>query len=153
MYGFSAGGYLAASIGLLPDDSEFETDAYKDQSSRVQGVITLAGIFDFTDGLTIGNRERIARFLHGADPVHAEVMSYISADAPAFLLIHGAKDLSVPLAQDEQLAAGLQERGVRVERLIVENAEHGLNPSGGEPTPTREEVKDSITSFVRSVLE
>ncbi len=72
---------------------------------------------------------------------------------PPFLLIHGANDLSVPLAQDEQMAAGLLARSVQVERLIVANAEHGLNPSGGEPIPTREEVKDSITSFVRSVLE
>lgn len=152
VYGFSAGGYLAAMVGSLPDNSSFETVAYAQFSSRVGAVVTLAGIFDFTDGLTPGNYERIDAFLQGADPVVAEAATYVSPDDPPYLLVHGTDDQYVPLEQDDLMAGLLEGQQVPHERLVVEHADHGLNPVDGELSPSRQSVKQTMDDFIQRQL-
>ena len=152
-YGFSAGGYLAAQIGVLPDDSVFETSEYANRSSRISAVVTLAGLFDFTGGLTPGNRERIARFLNGANTQSAQVVVNVSKDDPPFLLLHGRNDQNVPTEQSARLEAVLRRESVPVQTIVVANAEHGLNPSGGNPVPSRQEVSAAMARFIQDSLE
>lgn len=152
IYGFSAGGYLAGMVAALPDDSVFESPEYTSFSSRVNAVITLAGIFDFTDGLNDGNRQRIANFLNGADPAVAEVTAYISPDDPPFMLPHGAEDQYVPVEQDNNLAILLQQNDIPYEQIYITGADHGLNPTGGQSSPDRSTVTKRMVEFLDSRL-
>ena len=153
LYGFSAGGYLAAMAGTVPDDSSFETEEYKDYSSRVQAVVTLAGLFDFDEGLNAGNRQRITNFMNGTSIANAQPVEYVSSDDPSFMLVHGVDDQYVPLQQDDLLIAKLNEHGVYNERLLVHHAEHGLNSTGLPPAPSRVEVANSMQKFIRETLK
>ncbi len=152
IYGFSAGGYLAAMVGALPDDSMFETSEHASFSSRVGAVITLAGIFDFDGGLNQGNRERIANFLNGADPVVAEATAYITPDDPSFMLLHGANDQYVSVEQDNIMVRLLQENNISYEQIYITQADHGLNPTGGMPEPDRETVRKRMAEFLEGQL-
>jgi len=153
VYGFSAGGYLAASVGTLPDNSVHETAEYAGYSSRVNAVISLAGLFDFTDGLNIGNQERIDRFLNGADPLEAEITTHVTPDDPPFLLIHGMADQYVPLDQDYGLMQVLEQHGVPYEQVLVTDADHGLNPMGGQPEPDRQTVQRQMAEFIQKHVQ
>lgn len=152
IYGFSAGGYLAGMVASLPDDSVYETPEYAGFSSRVNAVITLAGIFDFTDGLNDGNRQRIANFLNGADPAVAEVTPNVTPDDPPFMLLHGADDQYVPVEQDNAMAAVLQKNGIPYEQIYITNADHGLNPTSGPSSPDRSTVKKRMAEFFNTQL-
>ncbi len=57
----------------------------------------------------------------------ASPISYVSANSPPTLLIHGDRDEVVPLQQSEVLAAKLNEAGVPVKLVI--------HPGGGHPWP------------------
>lgn len=152
-YGFSAGGYLAAMAGSLPDNSTFAAnEPYGAYSSRVSAVVTLAGLFDFTDGLTSENQTTIGNFLQGADPQTAQAITYVSPDDPPFLLVHGAADQYVPLAQDARMAETLDRNHVPHQQLVVEHAEHGLNPAGGEPSPSRHATAQAMDAFIQKAL-
>lgn len=152
LYGFSAGGYLAAMVGALPDNSQYETSEYKSESSRVQAVVTLAGIYSFTEALNGNNSINIARFLDGADPASAEVLQYFDSSDPPFLLVHGVDDQLVQVAQDDLAEMRMRSAGIDVQRLLVTRAEHGLNATGPEMTPTREEVAKQIQDYIASQL-
>lgn len=152
IYGFSAGGYLAGMVAALPDDSAFESPEYAEFSSRVDAIVTLAGIFDFTDGLSDGNRQRIANFLNGADPAEAEVSQHITPDDPPFMLLHGADDQYVSVEQDNAMVALLQKNSIAYEQIYITNADHGLNPTGGQSSPNRTTVKKRIAEFLDTQL-
>lgn len=152
LYGFSAGGYLAAMVGALPDDSQYEGDEYTGESSRVQAVVTLAGLYSFTEALNPNNRVNIARFLQGTDPAGAEVMQYFDKTDPPFLLVHGVDDQLVQVAQDDLAEMRMRSKGIDVQRLLVVQAEHGLNATGANMTPTREEVAGQIQDYIASKL-
>jgi len=149
VYGFSAGGYLAAMIGSVPDDSTLQTKDYDTFSSRVAAVVTLAGLYDFSSTEKLS----VMQFLNGSDPTKAEVLPYLSRDDPPFLLVHGLQDQYVPLAQDDKAAEFMEENGISVQRLLISNGEHGLNAIDGEMVPSRLQVTRSIHSFIRLSLE
>jgi acetyl esterase/lipase len=148
VYGFSAGGYLAAMAGLLPDGSVHMTSEYTNYSSRVQAVVTLAGLFDFTSAISPENKITISNFLHGADPAQASVTVSAQTDNPPFMLVHGMQDQYVSVAQDEWLRRALDQAGVPNTRLVVDHADHGLNPRDGYPKPTRQDVGKEIQDFI-----
>ena len=55
----------------------------------------------------------------------ASPISYVSADDPPFLLIHGDKDEAVPFSQSEDFERALKTAGVTVKLIRVEGAGHG----------------------------
>jgi predicted esterase len=58
-----------------------------------------------------------------------DIASYLPAEktVPAWLLVHGSADLTVPLGQSQELAAALQQRGAPVTLIVVPGAGH-LDP-------------------------
>ena len=62
------------------------------------------------------NPDRVAR---------ANPMTYVTAEAPPFLIVHGDQDPLVPHHQSELLAAALKKAGVPVTFYTVEGGGHG----------------------------
>mgnify|MGYP001083806413 FL=1 len=153
-YGGSAGGHLVALLGTAGDQTAWDVGEYLWESSRVQAVADYFGPTDLTEpefnaGMgetklhTFGAQDRFDPVFAAASPV-----TYVTPDDPPFLIVHGDKDDAVPLLQSEILFALLQEANVPSELLIVQNAGHGLYPTGEEPMrPTRGVVIHRVVNF------
>ncbi len=138
VWGSSAGGHLAALVGTSGGVKEFDVGPDSDLSSRVQAVCDFYGPTDFTvfvttpgytshakadspeakllGGAVLENKDKAAR----VNPI-----TYVTQDDPAFLIVHGDKDPTVPLNQSELLFDALKKTGVSVRYHKIQGAGHG----------------------------
>lgn len=139
VWGESAGGHLAALVGLTGDRPELEGNlGVTGPVSTVRAVVDWYGIADLTTmprleipsdvalpmELTV---DPIEQLLGEADPERAQSASpttYVTADAPPFLLVHGTEDFLVPVGQSRELHRALLEAGTEAELVTVEGAGH-----------------------------
>src|SRR5574341_1502314 len=98
--GVSAGGHLVDLLGLADASAGWDVGEYAEQSSRVQAVVTLAGVSDLTlnRGAT-GSAVAMICYAFDVTPgplssklVAASPITYITPDDPPFLIIHGDRD-------------------------------------------------------------
>jgi acetyl esterase/lipase len=157
--GASAGGHLVALLGTADTSAGWDVGEYPDQSSRVQAVVAEAVFSDFTR--TIPNSMQMAIYFAFEDfpgttstiDTAASPVTYITPDDPPFLIIHGEKDGYAPVDQAETLDARLKAAGVSSKLVIVQNGQHGLNSSNGDPTvPSAEEISQTILDFLNAAL-
>jgi acetyl esterase/lipase len=144
VWGESAGGYLAAMVGVTNHNSTFEAGADLNQSSDVQGVIDDFGASDISkiaadfdagtqhaiyanEGLVqyIGKASDANRLDTGIATTAANPLRYIQATAPPFLIFHGNQDRLVSPSQTLILHDALVAAGVRSARYVVDGAAHG----------------------------
>lgn len=149
-YGGSAGGHLVALLGTSPD-SEFSGDCTDEISARVQAVVDMFGPADFSQ-FTFNKSSKALQVFGAsdvADPVFTEAspVTWVSADDPPFLILHGDQDTVVPLSQSQSMYDHLQAAGVPVELVVVKNAGHGFNPTEGRIDPSRSDISEMIASF------
>lgn len=125
-FGHSAGAQLAALLGM--DDTRDNSDpALAKYSSRVQAVVDVSGPTDFTTMKDPEGVAFLASFLGVEYSKHPEVWQEASPafhvskkDAP-FLIVHGTKDESVPIAQAQELYDKLHAAGVPVTFIKVDD--------------------------------
>jgi acetyl esterase/lipase len=138
--GTSAGGHLAAMVGTAGSVRDFDVGENLDQSSRVQAVLDYFGPTDFLQmdahrppgGMVHDTADSPESQLVGG-PIQespekvarANPITYVSAEAPPFLIVHGDRDPLVPHHQSELLAAALEEAGVPVTFYTVKGGGHG----------------------------
>jgi acetyl esterase/lipase len=145
VWGASAGGHLAALMGTANEQKEWDVvGTHTEQPIRVQAVCDFFGPADFTR-FDPGHRETqarsdIGRLLGGALADKQAVaraaspVTYVSADDPPFLIIHGDQDQVVPPEQSERLYEDLKKAGVDVTIIRLKKWGHGFNPLG-DPNP------------------
>ncbi|WP_049928478.1 alpha/beta hydrolase [Halopiger goleimassiliensis] len=126
-WGSSAGGHLAALAGLVDDVEAIAGDVYSneavakrvapDESGAVQAVVDWYGIHDLL-ALT-GEEGDVGSLLLGGSPTEhpgracrASPVTYVTADDPPFLLMHGREDGVVPIEQSRRLFDALADAGV-----------------------------------------
>ncbi len=142
-WGDSAGGHLAALLGVTGDMPELEGNCGSPGfSSRVQAVATRVGPSDFlgTGGLMINDAESPVTQLFGGTIHEHEAMmrlaspiTHVSADAPPFSIVHGTLDETVPFDQGERLYQALKTAGTYVTFLPIQNAYHNLRANPALP--------------------
>lgn len=159
VWGASAGGHLVALLGTTGGVKDFDVGDNLGVSSRVQAVCDWYGPSDFSQitnfpstiahgaadspeakllGGAIGqNPDKVQR----ANPIH-----YITKDAPPFLIMHGEKDMDVPLNQSQLLADALKQAGVPVMFHVVPGAGHG-----GPEFRQQEEVDRLFLFFAKTL--
>ncbi|MCC9658653.1 alpha/beta hydrolase fold domain-containing protein [Rhodopirellula halodulae] len=160
--GSSAGGHLVALLGTSGDVKEFEgTGGWQDQSSTVQAVVDLYGPTDFEafvtePGYEAHNRDGSpeSKLLGGGEvlPNQAGIkkvnpITYIDANDPPFLIIHGTADPVVPMNQSQKLHAALETANVPSKLHLIRGAKHG-----GKGFSSRE-VREMIQSFIDEHLK
>ncbi len=145
VWGASSGGHLAALMGTANDQKEWDVvGKHTGQPIRVQAVCDFFGPADFSQ-FDPGHRETqvgsdLGRLLGGAlankqaEARAASPVTYVSADDPPFLIIHGDQDQVVPPEQSERLYDALKRAGVCVTIIRLKNWGHGFNPLG-DPGP------------------
>lgn len=152
-FGHSAGAQLAALLGM--EDTRDNSDpALAKYSSKVQAVVDVSGPSDFTTDKRPDSTAFMAAFLGGdysknpaawqdASPVfHAE-----KGDAP-FLIFHGLKDESVPIAQAQELFDKLQTAGVASSFTKVDDFHTFQTPEA-----RRQLATESVAFFNRYLVE
>jgi acetyl esterase/lipase len=128
-YGHSAGGYIAANLGVR-DTRDESTAELAGISSRVNGVITIAGQTDLTIPYTEEfDRAAVVALLGGTideiPDLYAEAspVTWVDNESAPFLIIHGGVD-TMPIAQARTLTAALQREGITVVSLEDAAGDH-----------------------------
>lgn len=147
VWGTSAGGHLVAMLGTSGDVPELEGDlGGSDETSSA--VACVANYFGPTEMLAmIGPPSRIdhaaadapeAKLIGGPlreNPEKAKAASpvtYVSADDPPVLTVHGTEDPLVPYDQGVRFDKALREAGVTSYLVTVEGGGHGGFPPEAE---------------------
>jgi acetyl esterase/lipase len=144
VWGESAGGYLAAMVGVTNHDGTFEAGANLNQSSDVQGVIDdfgasdiskIASDFDAVTQHAAYTNQGLIQYIGKTSDANtldsvtattaANPLKYIHANAPPFLIFHGNQDRMVSPSQTLILHDALVATGVRSTRYVVDGAAHG----------------------------
>jgi acetyl esterase/lipase len=117
--GCSAGGHLAALVGLTPGDAAFRGELAADADTSVDAVVGIYGRYDWEDRSTperdrfvdflerIVVRKRIAR--HPEVFRDASPIARVHRNAPPFLVIHGSKDSVIPVEQARSFVERLRD--------------------------------------------
>ena len=139
-WGPSAGGHLAAMLGTAGGERRFEVGKGLGYSSKVCAVVDYYGPTDFSqmdshrlpEGMLHDTPDSPeSELVGGAIQQHpqrvaeANPITYVSKDAPPFLIVHGDRDPLVPYHQSQLLAAALEKAGVTVRLYTVKGAGHG----------------------------
>lgn len=153
--GESAGGYLTAMAALV-DDPAFDVGAFTDFSSKVQAACPWYPPADVTGFAYPSPLEAAASMesllfgknvaLHKEEALKICPVSYVTKDAPPFLIIHGDNDHTVPFEQGEILHDKLEAAGADVKLLILEGADHADMPF------FQEELWQRIIGFFQAKL-
>lgn len=163
VWGTSAGGHLVTMLGTSGDVKTMDGSlgSNNQYSSRVTCVADFYGPTNFLtmnetaietarldhnaadspESLLIGgaiqeNPDKVAT----ADPI-----TYVSADDPPFLIVHGTMDPLVSFNQSELLYAALEKKGVEKTFITIDGGEHGR----GFPPKTTELVEAFFDHHLR----
>lgn len=153
--GESAGGYLAA-MAALADDPAFDVGAFTEFSSKVQAACPWYPPSDVTgfkydspvesaasmESLLLGKNV----MLNQEEALKICPVSFVTKEAPPFLIIHGDNDHTVPFEQGEILHDKLEEAGADVRLLVLEGADHADMPF------FQEEIWQRIIGFFKEKL-
>lgn len=152
--GPSAGGHLVSLLGTTDSNAGFDVGEYLDQSSRVQAVIAMAAVTDLTREFPNADIELMKRIGFGEDNiVEASPITYVTADDPPFLLIHGDHDELVPYEQSQLLYDRLVQANVPAQLVIVKNARHSLIEPTPDMSPSLFELNQTILQFLNTYLK
>ncbi len=153
VWGGSAGGHLVALLGTSDESAGFDLGEYIDQSSRVQAVVDMFGPADLTVNFE-GGYEKTRQVFDGFDAALASPVTYVTADDPPFLMLHGDSDQLVPIEQSQILLAAFESAGVPAELITVINAGHSFKPTEGKTiSPSRKEITQLVVDFFTEYLK
>lgn len=156
-FGHSAGGHLAALLGLSQGVAELEGHGGNEGwSSAVQAVCDCCGPSDLTRIAKPEVRQRFAavyqataRYLGRPVEERLELarlispLTYVSPSAPPMLICHGSGDTVVAVEESEILAEALKKVGADVTLRVLNGAGHGWD---------RQLTQGDIVSFFRRTL-
>lgn len=152
--GFSAGGHLAASIGVHynhPDVLKFS--GVKEGENKPTGLILSYPVITSEEGKTHqGSIDNIT----GGKAELKELMSlekYVTRDTPQCFIWHTFTDDGVPVVNSLSFANALEENGVPFELHIYPNGPHGLSLAdesvAGDDYGIRPEIQGWIDNAIR----
>jgi acetyl esterase/lipase len=138
--GSSAGGHLAALVGVTNGDKMLEgrIGEHLDQSSRVDAIVSLYGASNLQSilaqstefGLTV--RIPALKLLLGDLPEKkpelaklASPVAHLDKDDPPLLLIHGDADPQMPHEQSRECASAYEALKLRVKLVTLPGSRHG----------------------------
>jgi acetyl esterase/lipase len=136
VWGDSAGGHLAALLGVTGDVPELEgNNGSAGYSSGVQAVIARCAPYDFLrpGGQLINDAPSpVTQLFGGTVAEYGELMraaspiAHVHSSIPAFQIVHGTLDETVPFEQAEHFVSALKEVGGKVEFFPIQETYHNL---------------------------
>jgi acetyl esterase/lipase len=135
VFGGSAGGHLSLMLGTTGDDGNPKAaDPVLKQSNRVAAVVALYPPTDLR-GWTTDPPEVIKKIPGLKPPLTFDEkktpalspLLHVSEKTAPFLLIHGDKDLLVPIEHSLNIMKAIEKTKVDAKLVTVEGAAHGFN--------------------------
>lgn len=132
--GQSAGGHLALMAGMLPQGTALDNRCYGDEDLKPAAIINWYGITDVNDLIKGANLKNYAVMWMGSQPNQAEIaksvspLTYVRANLPPILTIHGDKDDVVPYSHATRLKTELDKAKVKNKLVTIKNGGHGMFP-------------------------
>jgi acetyl esterase/lipase len=138
--GSSAGGHLAALVGVTNGNAELEGSLgeHLSQSSDVQAIVSLFGASNLQTILSqsteFGLKMRVPalQLLLGGQPSEkpelaklASPVAHLEKNDPPLLLIHGDADPQMPPQQSEELAKAYEALKLPVQFIMIKGGKHG----------------------------
>jgi acetyl esterase/lipase len=138
--GTSAGGHLAALVGVTNGNKELEGTVadHLDQSSDVQCIVSLYGASNLQTILAQSTEHGLSvrvpalQLLLGGSPTEkatlarlASPVAHIDKDDPPLLLIHGDADPQMPPQQSYEFAKAYEAMHLTVKYVRIPEARHG----------------------------
>lgn len=143
LMGHSAGAYNVLMLGL---DPQWLAGAGVPQGA-IAGVVSLAGPADFYPWTSDSARNA---FGHVANPETTQPISFVRADAPPILLIHGTADDVVRPRNSRRLEAALEKTGGRVQEIEFDGMGHaGVMMGLSHPFAQGGKVLGPVLQFLR----
>ena len=159
--GGSAGGHLAALVGLTANDSEYQP-GFEDVDTTTLAAVPFYGVYDLTNRHGRWNKKTVDKFFgpwvlgkkFSEDPDafrKASPMDLVRADAPPFFVIHGTHDTLVPVEDAREFSELL--RAVSESPVLyaeMHGAEHAFDVM---PSFRTARVIEGVERFLHSVHE
>jgi acetyl esterase/lipase len=159
--GSSAGGHLAALVGVSNGQAELEGSVGNERrvSSNVQAIVSLYGASNLTSilgqstphGLSV--RVPALDLLLGGQPAAMPALArlaspvfHVGPSDPPLLMLHGDQDQQMPINQSHELEGAYTRLGLPVRLVVVHGSGHG------GPAFTTPETLDLIDGFLRKHL-
>jgi acetyl esterase/lipase len=149
--GGSSGGHLVSLLGVLDGKGDpNDPDSINHESAKVQCVVARAAPIDLAKGIPGGKDSTWYMAVSGfmgtrlndsSDPVvsksyrDASPVSWVSADDPPFLLMHGDADKVVNFKNSEMMEQALKQARVKVKLLPISGGDHGPDFPGAINPP------------------
>jgi acetyl esterase/lipase len=161
--GDSAGGHLASLVGLTNGDAQLEGRVGDKQgSSVVQAVVNWFGPAELLTmeaqsiGRELGSKDAPdsaeSRLIGGTLQEHKDLaraaspLTYVTPNAPPFLIQHGTADRLVAFEQSQTLADKLKAAGCDVTLSALQGADHCFWGVSGEG------IVEEVIAFLKRVL-
>jgi acetyl esterase/lipase len=159
--GGSAGGHLAALVGLTANDPEYQP-GFEDVDTTMLAAVPFYGVYDMTNRHGRWNKNTVDKFFGpwvigkklAKDPEafrKASPMDLVRADAPPFFVIHGSHDTLVPVEDAREFVELL--RAVSQAPVLyaeMHGAEHAFEVM---PSFRTARVIEGVERFLHSVHE
>jgi len=117
LMGHSAGAHIAMMVAL---DRRF-LDRADVPRTAIRGVVGLAGPYKFDPNEKGVLREAFGRY---AEPDAVQPVTFVRADAPPALLLHGDADTRVRLSNSERLGRELSAAGAQAQVKVYPGVDH-----------------------------
>lgn len=121
--GASAGGHLAAMLGLM-ESKDIRAVAAFYPPTNLAGFENQDSHKGYIPELLGGSVNEKRALAEAASPVN-----HVTAEAPPFILLHGDRDKLVPIAHSKELYRQLARAGIETHLLILPDQGHGFGPS------------------------
>lgn len=147
--GYSAGGHLALTTGMLPASTDLDRQCPGAEAMKVAAIVNWYGIADVADLLDGANTRNYAVQWLGSrldrDDVARRLspLTYVRRDLPPILTIHGDADPTVPYSHATRLQAALAQAGATSELVTIPGGKHG-----GFPAVQQVRAVDAVRMFL-----
>lgn len=142
--GFSAGGHLAASVGVHWNDKTVFREFLPDKGHCPDGLILCYPVITAGEAAHVGSIRRLAG---EGDASYYSLENYVSEDTPPVFLWHTAADDEVPVENSLLFAEKLSKKKVPYQLIIYPHGVHGLSLATEEvEEPEEKRFKDAYVA-------
>ncbi len=160
-WGQSAGGHLVAMLATTTPAQGWDVGAYRNESSRIQAVVDMAGPSDLVSMGDQGDsglvQDSFISLLGTVSPQHlgaeltaASPVTYISKGDPPFLIMYSDNDRIVYPQQSQELSWDLSANDVPNQLVMINGAGHEFDQGGGSPDPAQ--ITAMVVAFMAQHL-
>ena len=139
--GFSAGGHLAASMGTIWDDLEYEPqDEIDKESGRADFMILCYPVISLDAHTHIGTRMAHLGDVLSREAEKLSLASRVTKDSSPAFVWHTLNDEVVPVENSLEFAAAMARNSVSCELHVYKNGVHGTGLGNGNNCQLNEDV-------------